>query len=144
MIFTCKEQRITACFYPAICTILARKGKEIERKKHSDCSQRVQPRGATFKGTTYKRHGQVVLLSRTFSAKGMDKWRYLQRHSLQRAWTSSATFKSIHCKGHGQVVLPSRTLSAEGMNKRRYLQRHSLQRAWTSDADSTARRGQCR
>ncbi|WP_315357545.1 hypothetical protein, partial [Segatella oulorum] len=75
----------TACFYPAICTILARKGKEIERKKHSDCSQRVQPRGATFKGTPCKGYEQVALLSRTFSAKGMNNWRNFQRHFLQRA-----------------------------------------------------------
>ena len=85
MIFTYKEQRITACFYPAICTILARKGKEIERKKHSDCSQRVQLRDATFKDVLGKGHGQVVLPSKVLLAKGMDKRRYFQRHSLQRA-----------------------------------------------------------
>ena len=85
MIFTYKEQRITAWFYPAICTILARKGKEIERKKHSDCSQRVQPRGAIFKDVIGKGHGQAMLPSKTLLAKGMDKWRYLQRHSLQKA-----------------------------------------------------------
>ena len=60
MIFTYKEQRITAWFYPAICTILARKGKEIERKKHSDCSQRAQLRDATFKNTRCKRHEQAA------------------------------------------------------------------------------------
>ena len=60
MIFTYKEQRITAWFYPAICTILARKGKEIERKKHSDCSQRAQLRDATCKDVLGKRYGQVV------------------------------------------------------------------------------------
>ena len=48
----------------------------------------------------------------------MDKWRYLQRHSLQRAWTSGATFKDIRGKRYEQVALPSKVLPAKGMNKR--------------------------
>ena len=60
MIFTCKEQRITACFYPTICTILARKGREIGVGMHSDGSPRAQPRDATCKDTRCKGHKQAM------------------------------------------------------------------------------------
>ncbi|MFC2377688.1 MAG: hypothetical protein ACFNOO_01450 [Segatella oulorum] len=52
----------------------------------------------------HKGRSPVALLSKALPTKGMNKRRYLQRHSLQKAWTSGATFKGTRYKGHKQAM----------------------------------------